>query len=117
MKFLGACVPFISLAKDFYKCMKVKDMQKRITFQALTHSRTDNNSTWINVDYGDETMGFIKGVIDGNTITVEFLHIFKEYRGFGYARKAIDTLRSEFTVIVDENDQWLYKKHFPQMEI
>ncbi len=92
-------------------------MNEQITLQMLPRSRIEHDSHWISIKHCGERVGFIKGVIEGNTVTIEFLHMFDEFGGCGYALRAIEALKSKFTVKLNKNDLWLYEKYHPQVEI
>ena len=84
-------------------------MQEQITFQVLPHQQTNGDSNWIGINYGSERVGIIRGKIKGNTITIDFLYIFDGFKGFGFGKRSLETLKSEYEITVDENDRWLYK--------
>ncbi len=102
-----------------YQNKGAMDMNEAIALQMLprSRSRTDPDSVWISINDGKKRVGFAKGVVQGNTITIEFLHMFDEFRNRGYALRAIEALKSKFTLKMDENYQWFYEKYDSQVEI
>jgi len=71
-----------------------------LTFTLLPRQQQGSNYDWMNIDFGDTRVGKVRGVIDGNTLTINSINIFPAFERRGYATKTIQMFKATFDTIV-----------------
>ena len=71
-----------------------------LTFKLLPHDQQPSDYNWMNIDRGSVRVGKIRGLIDGQRLTICSINIFPEFEGFGYARQTIEMFKASFDTII-----------------
>lgn len=53
----------------------------------------------MNIDCNGTRVGKVRGLIDGNILTIHSINIFPEFEGNGFARKTIEMFKTIFDTI------------------
>ena len=70
-----------------------------LTFKLLPHDQQPSDYDWLNIDRGATRVGKVRGLIDGERLTICSINIFSEFEGFGYARQTIEMFKATFDTI------------------
>ena len=73
---------------------------EELTFRLLTHDQQHSGYDWMNIDCGSVRVGKVRGLIDGQRLTICSINIFPEFEGFGYARQTIEMFKTSFDMII-----------------
>ena len=77
-------------------------MPGKLTFKLQKRDQQNSDFDWMNIDCGVIRVGKVRGLIDGNSLTINSINIFPEFENCGYARETIDMFKTTFyTVIAD----------------
>ena len=71
-----------------------------LTFKLLPHDHQPSDYDWMNIDRGSVRVGKVRGLIDGQSLTICSINIFPEFEGFGYARQTIEMFKATFDTII-----------------
>jgi len=75
-------------------------MPAELTFKLLPHDQQPSDYDWMNIDCGPVRVGKVRGLIDGQRLTICSINIFPEFEGFGYARQTIEMFKTTFDTII-----------------
>ncbi len=78
-------------------------MHQDITLHLREREASHPDFDWIFFKRGHECVGTLRGVVDGNCLTIYYLLISPEFRENGYAGKVMEVLKSEFEVIISND--------------
>jgi len=54
----------------------------------------------MNIDHADTRVGKVRGRIDGKSVTICSINIFREFERHGYAKATIDMFKEHFDTII-----------------
>lgn len=54
----------------------------------------------MNIDRGSVRVGKVRGLIDGQRLTICSINVFPEFEGFGYARQTIEMFKTTCDTII-----------------
>ncbi len=75
-------------------------MGKELTFKLMPREQQHSKFDWMNIDCGETRVGKVRGVIDGEKLTICSINIFPEFERQGYAKAAIDLFKKHFDTII-----------------
>ena len=74
-------------------------MPEKLTFNLIPRDER-SEFDWMNIECEAVRVGKVRGLIDGNSLTIHSINIFPEFEGRGYGRKTIGMFKGSFGTIV-----------------
>lgn len=74
-------------------------MPEKLNFRVQGRKRQRSRFDWINIDRGNSRVGKMRTEVRGKELTIYSINIFPEFEGHGYAKKAIEMLKTNFDSI------------------
>jgi len=75
-------------------------MPTGLSFDLVPREESHSAYEWMNIELGPVRVGKVRGLIDGQKLTICTINVFPEYERRGYARAAIEKFKNEFCPIV-----------------
>jgi chemotaxis protein methyltransferase CheR len=70
-----------------------------LTFTVMDRRKQGSTYDWMNIDCGATRVGKVRGLAEGNRLTIHSLNIFPEFERHGIGRRAIETFKDHFEQI------------------
>ena len=70
------------------------------TFKLLLHDQQPSDYDWLNIERGPVRVGKVRGLIDGQQLTICSINISPEFEGHGYAGQTIEMFKACFDAII-----------------
>ena len=93
---------------------------EELTFKLIARDQQPSDYDWMNIDRDSVRVGKVRGLIDGQSLTICSINIFPEFEGHGYARQTIEMFKTRFDTIIadrvkmsfnsDNNGNYIWKK-------
>ena len=77
-----------------------ENVTEELTFTLLPRDEHYSEFDWMNIDHGDARVGKVRGLIDGDALTIQSINIFPEFEGRGYGKQTVEMFKSHFDAII-----------------
>lgn len=72
----------------------------KLSFNLLSRRKYKSNYDNFNIEYGRTRVGKVRGLIDGNTLTIFSMLIFSEFKGHGFGTETIEMFKVFYETII-----------------
>lgn len=75
-------------------------MLEKLNFKLIARQGSGSDFDWMNIECGSDRIGKVRGLIDGDFLTINSINVFSRFEKHGYAKATIDMFKKSFQTIV-----------------